>query len=204
LPLRIRIDAIGLSVEEYKQSVFGPELFVLAYRYAIQVIVVNSSVERVLFKAFENSFMQGLDEVYQRLNEVLVEHGVLGDLDVTKRLKDSASASNKEKETTGVATEEPSLDAPASPSPNQRSAVNQSATNELPVLPTELPERPYGSPMSAQPLKTAHKGSVLKTSAPFQPSNLRDDQQQGDAFRANQETAQAAFGKVLGLVKSLK
>ena len=38
------------------------------------------------------------------LNEVLVEHGILGDLDVTKRLKDSASASsNKEKETTGVA-----------------------------------------------------------------------------------------------------
>lgn len=204
LPLRIRIDAIGLSVEEYKQSVFGPELFVLAYRYAIQVIVVNSSVERVLFKAFENSFMQGLDEVYQRLNEVLVEHGILGDLDVTKRLKDSGSASNKEKETTGVATEEPSLDAPASPSPNQRSAANQSATNELPVLPTELPERPYGSPMSAQPLKTADQGSVLETSAPFQASNLRDDQQQGDAFRANQAAAQAAFGKVLGLVKSLK
>ena len=88
--------------------------------------------------------------------------------------------------------------------PNQRSTANQSATNELPILPSELPERPYGSPMSAEPLKTADQGSVLDTSAPFQASNLNDSQQHGDAFRANQAEAQAAFGKVLGLVKSLK
>ena len=205
LPLRIRIDAIGLSVEEYKQSVFGPELFVLAYRYAIQVIVVNSAVERVLFKAFENSFMQGLDEVYQRLNGVLVEQGVLADLDVKKRSKDSKSErSNKTDAADQAAEESPSSAAAPTSSRHSRSnAGPPAAANELPILPAEVPERPYGSPTSSQGLKTADQGSVLETSAPFQSSNLRNDQEQGEEFRANQAEAQAAFGKVLGLVKSL-
>jgi len=212
LPLRVRMDAVGFSAEEYKHSVFGPELFVLAYRHAIHGMVVNNTVERVLFKVFENSFMQDLAPLYERLNEVLAGHGVLADFDASKQLKKTPSklGANDTAEDT-PAEEEGSANAVVPEQNNTlpksgagRGSVRQRVTNELPVLPKETPQRPYGSPLSDAPLKTAEQDSVLDTSAPFQSSPMSRSDDGSDAFRANQAEAQAAFDKVLGLMKSLK
>lgn len=192
LPLKIRLDAIGFGGEHYKHSPFGPELFVLAYRSAIHSLVMNSQVERALFKVFEQTFMQELTPLYDNLNALLEKQGVLSDLDITKHLK------RKNKAAPTKSGEEKPKREPSNESPQEVS------TPESVYPPIDLPLKPYGAPPGAAPLQSAETQSLKEVRPPFAALSESGQDSGFGQFRANQEQAQAAFEKVMGLMRSLK
>lgn len=190
LPLKIRLDAIGFGGEHFKQSPFGPELFVLAYRSAIHSLVVNNQVERALFKVFEHSFMQGLKPLYEALNALLAKQGVLTDLDVAKHIKPKPRPDSSKAKSSQPKVSEEGLQEVASP--------------ESLYPPVDLPLKPYGAPVGAAPLRSAEQQSLKDVRPPFSPPSEAVQGNEAGQFRANQEQAQAAFEKVMGLMRSLK
>jgi EAL domain-containing protein (putative c-di-GMP-specific phosphodiesterase class I) len=220
LPLRIRLDAIGLGTDEQKYSIFGPELFVLAYRHAIHAFISNGQVERLLFKVFENSFMQNLEALYDKLNEILVKHGVLPDLDVTKQIKKGVSSSAPKPPKEG-GEQESETDQPAMPASTSEAAPPRTHTSRGPVddpfnnfvRSISPPRVPYGSgagtvqgsPASdTQGPANAMDHSISDVTPPFDLGAGGDDQEAGySQFQFNHEQAEAAFEKVKGLIRSL-
>lgn len=230
LPLRIRLEAIGLGGEEQGHSIFGPELFVLAYRHAIQAFISNGSVERILFKAFESSFMQRLQPLYEKLNEVLVKHGVLQDLDVTKQLKKAKSVEKKKPK---VDTQEQNLPEPTQessilqdgglgnsgsstgvggPSPVNAAAASTGANFGTParepnpfeqfIHSVEPPKVPFGQSgfQTGQTAPTIADALDQSVTDLSPPYSAAGDQ---ELFKIHHDQAEAAFEKVQGLLRSL-
>ena len=77
LPLKMRLDEVGLSDKKHHENPLGPSLIVNAYQRAITGIVVEGSIEKLLFKLFEREVMVELEGLYEELNDILIRHKVL-------------------------------------------------------------------------------------------------------------------------------
>lgn len=191
LPLKTRLDALGLGAEQRQQSPFGPELFVLAFRSAIQPFTEDGRTEKLLFSVFEKHFMQSLEPCYVALNELLVKHGVLPELDLRKQLrKQQQEQARKSTEN----EESKSTDA------NQTEPQDKKSTETPTVEALEEPRFRYGQANNVSPFPSALDHSVTATTAPF--SHVTE-QGSDEAFQQNQAAARQAYENVLGLVRSL-
>ena len=84
LPLKIRLDAIGIGDKRYHQSPLGPSLLVGAFQTSLSRLTMGSAVERIVFRGFEQQVVVHLEPLYTRLNEIMIHHNVLPHLDVSK------------------------------------------------------------------------------------------------------------------------
>ena len=87
LPLKVRLDAIGVGDKKYHQSVFGPALLVSAYHSALVPLRLGGFLEKLAFKSFEKQVMMSLDSLYLGLNQILVDHNILPTLDLATAIK---------------------------------------------------------------------------------------------------------------------
>ena len=204
LPLKMRLDAIGVGDKRYHQSPFGPALLVSAFQSSLSRLAMGSAVERLVFRCFEKQVVEHLEPLYEKLNELLIKHNVLPDLDISKILppKSNAVLPDKEKakkEETTKATVQEKISSEASALESSPSGHNG-------------PIFSYGAPPSNQydssgrdtvqappSLLSAEAQSIRSALPPFSSSK---DAESG--FQQNHQDAEQAFQNVLGLVRSLR
>ncbi|KZY79595.1 hypothetical protein A3741_06640 [Oleiphilus sp. HI0069] len=95
LPLKVRLDAVGIGDKNHHQSVFGPALLVSAFHAAVIPLRLGGTLEKLVFKVFEKQVMTSLDSLYLGLNQILVNHNILPNMDLAKAVKSRAEAKPK-------------------------------------------------------------------------------------------------------------
>lgn len=191
LPLKVRLDAIGVGDKRYHQSPLGPCLLVAAFHSSLNRLAMGSAVERLVFRSFEQQVMDHLELLYQELNSILIKHKVLPDLDVSKVLPKKTSLSSKAKKR-----------------PDEKTKVKQEAAESTGKSINERRDEPifsYGTESSfyqgnePNDFQSAESQNMVSALPPFSPPQASDA-----GLKQNQETAEKAFKNVLGLVRSLR
>jgi len=91
LELKLRLDHLGISNRTGHHNPLGPALVCEAFHHALVQLKVNRDVEKVCLKVFEQAVIRQLAPMYRELNNILIRHGVLPDLDLTKYLSEQAA-----------------------------------------------------------------------------------------------------------------
>jgi EAL domain-containing protein (putative c-di-GMP-specific phosphodiesterase class I)/GGDEF domain-containing protein len=187
LPLKVRLDAIGIGDKKFHQCAFGPALLVSSFQTVIASLSLGSAVEKLIFREFDVKILMALEKLYVGLNQILINHNVLKDLDLSKVVKSKTAPLNKKtpKKTTAV-------DVAHSPEEAGRSSSGG----------------PQYSPLGAsQP----SQNNMALTAPPFQAASAETSNVRGaitnvgaSDFQQNQQDAQAALKNVVGLMRSLR
>ncbi|WP_323751529.1 DUF1631 family protein [Marinobacter sp.] len=91
LELKLRLDNLGISNQTGHHNPLGPALVCEAFHHALVQLKVSRDVEKVCLKVFEQTVIRQLAPLYRELNNILIRHGVLPDLDLTKYLSEQAA-----------------------------------------------------------------------------------------------------------------
>jgi len=193
LPLKVRLDSIGIGDRKYHQSAFGPALLVSAFQSAILPLSLGSQSEKIVFQALDHELISKLEGLYVGLNDILIKHKVLPELNLSKALK--ASSPNK------VASKKPAMDKSGGtekPDSPEKQGVNKEKG--------EPAQNEVGGPVSGQLRESGQqpiRQSTVSTAPPFSnpdtPFGLKEP-----SFQQNQEQAKSALNNVVGLMRSLR
>ncbi|MDP2227411.1 MAG: DUF1631 family protein, partial [Moraxellaceae bacterium] len=82
--LQARLDELSGSGPGQQVNPFAPVAICESFKDAIAILRPVGIVEKVLYKAFEDSLLKELEGLYESLNNELVEHNVLPQLDLTR------------------------------------------------------------------------------------------------------------------------
>jgi len=88
LQLKLRLDKLGISNRTGHHNPLGPSLVCEAFHHALAQLKASRDVEKVCLKTFEQTVIRQLAPLYRELNNILVRHGVLPDLDLSKYLSE--------------------------------------------------------------------------------------------------------------------
>lgn len=80
LSLRLNHLLPGVVAQGHEANPFAPHTLSEAFVAAAQVLDAEMKAKLVLFKLFERHLLEHLDEIYQQLNQLLAEAGILPDL----------------------------------------------------------------------------------------------------------------------------
>ncbi len=183
LPLKMRLDELGLSDQKHHENPLGPSLVVNAFQAAVSGCVIESSVEKVFFKAFEQEVIGKLEGLFDALNEILIRHDVLPDLNVTRQIKKSP---DKPVATTNEVPQDAAEGAP-------------NAAQEM-ADPVGPPQFSYGQAATSQPPVSAQDHSQTAAEPPFLSTPL--DLPEGSELRPAPQSAN--YEQVANLVRSLR
>ncbi|MCR8914647.1 DUF1631 family protein [Marinobacter panjinensis] len=92
LQLKLRLDKLGIANSTGHHNPLGPSLICESFHSGLNLLKAGRDVEKVCLKAFEKSVLMHLGPLYRELNNILVRHGVLPDLDLSKYLSEQAPA----------------------------------------------------------------------------------------------------------------
>jgi EAL domain-containing protein (putative c-di-GMP-specific phosphodiesterase class I) len=232
LPLKVRLDAIGVGDKKHHQSVFGPALLVSAYQSAISPLRLGSSLEKLVFKVFENQVMMSLDSLYLGLNQILVNHNILPTLDLAGAIrsrdggqKKTPVAEEKNKETQPENSPQGSRNTnPARPSSERSFSARDRATSGLDSIAqparnetahannVHQPDSPSFIDSLGGGTGQADTHSSSITAPPFQTEGVEagpvpgtsSSAGQQSSFHQNQADVQQAVHNVVGLMRSLR
>ncbi|PSF05207.1 diguanylate cyclase [Marinobacter fuscus] len=90
LQLKLRLDHLGIANRTGHHNPLGPALVCEAYHTALAQVKVGREVEKICLKVFEQAVVRQLEPLYRELNNILIRHGVLPDLDLSRYLSDQA------------------------------------------------------------------------------------------------------------------
>ena len=94
--LQIRLnDLAGVAEGQQQPNRFLPIYVCEAFQEAITVLRPDITLEKLLYKSFENSILAGFEGLYESLNETLARGGVLPDLDVSRYLVKHSDGSDE-------------------------------------------------------------------------------------------------------------
>ena len=175
LQLKLRLDKLGIANATGHHNPLGPSLLCEAFHAGLSQLKLSREVEKVCLKAFEQSVLQQLGPLYQELNSILIRHGILPDLDLTKYL------SEKPPKPTGAHT---------SQTPPKKAAENtaESTAGKTAASATTVP--PRASDPGARPESDA-------------PRSRLGGSRIGQEFRGYAQAAQTAFATVRNLISTL-
>lgn len=97
LQLKLRLDNLGVANATGHHNPLGPSLVCESFHAGLNQLKASREVEKVCLKVFEQSVLQHLGPLYQELNNILIRHGVLPDLDLSKYLSDKAATKTESK-----------------------------------------------------------------------------------------------------------
>jgi len=199
LPLKMRLDAIGVGDKRYHQSPLGPSLLVGAFQSSLSRLAMGGAVERLVFKSFEQQVMVHLEALYNDLNNILIKHRVLPDLDVSKVLpKKTSEPSKTKKQPDEKAKVKQKEAASASKSINENGNVARSERRDEPIF-SYGAESSFYQGSESESYQSAESQNIVSALPPFSTPKASEE-----SFKQNQETAEKAFQNVLGLVRSLR
>lgn len=92
LQLKLRLDNLGIANATGHHNPLGPSLVCEAFHHGLNQLKASREVEKVCLKVFEQTVLQQLGPLYKELNDILIRHGVLPDLDLSKYLSEQTSA----------------------------------------------------------------------------------------------------------------
>lgn len=203
LPLKIRLDAIGVGDKRYHQSPLGPSLLVGAFQSSLARLAMGSVLERLVFRSFEQQVIVHLEPLYQTLNDILIRHKVLPDLDLSKVLPQRVhgplqgkkpNKKNKVREDEAENTSECNSEANIKTGDHS----SQSGRRDEPIFSYGAEPSFYQGEMP-ETYQSADSQSIVSALPPF--SSPKESEQ---GFKQNHEMAEKAFQNVLGLVRSLR
>lgn len=90
LQLKLRLDKLGIANRTGHHNPLGPALVCEAFHSALAQLKVSRDVEKVCLKTFEQTVIRQLEPLYRELNNILIRHGVLPDLDLSRYLSEQA------------------------------------------------------------------------------------------------------------------
>ena len=150
LQLKLRLDKLGVANSTGHHNPLGPSLVCEAYHNGLTQLNASRDVEKVCLKVFEQAVLQHLGPLYQELNNILIRHGVLPDLDLSKYLSERATGTTDRDRT---AAKPRSAD---KPDPNGKAAGPAAKSSETPqqssgrVANTRAPQEFRGYAQAAQ------------------------------------------------------
>lgn len=92
LQLKLRLDKLGIANSTGHHNPLGPSLVCEAFHSGLSQLKASREVEKVCLKVFEQTVLTQLGPLYQELNNILIRHGVLPDLDLSKYLSDQTAS----------------------------------------------------------------------------------------------------------------
>ena len=194
MPLKLRLDALGVGDKRHHQSVFGPALLVNSFHPVVQSLVVDSTAEKLIFKVFEHKVMSLLKGLYEGLNAILIRHNILPKLKIkqpkTSNIK-RKTIDNKSK------TGEPLGSNQEQSKPLSSPAVRSNFQSNAQEAPTAL-----SSKVSENFNKLIETQSQAFTQPPF--SSASKNASSPNSFSENQQTAQSALSNISNLLRSLR
>ncbi|GGC63753.1 DUF1631 family protein [Marinobacter halophilus] len=138
LQLKLRLDKLNIANRTGHQNPLGPALVCEAFHLALLQFKTTRDVEKVCLKTFEQTVLKELAPLYRELNNILIRHGVLPDLDLSKYLSEHSP---------------PKTDAPAP------EAVRPAGQSEPRQTPAESPApEPAGTEAPARTVRTRLSG----------------------------------------------
>ena len=91
LQLKLRLDKLGVSNATGHHNPLGPSLVCEAFHAGLSQLKANRDVEKICLRVFDKTVLQHLEPLYRELNNILIRHGVLPDLDLSKYLSEPPS-----------------------------------------------------------------------------------------------------------------
>ena len=113
LQLKLRLDNLGIANATGHHNPLGPSLVCESFHAGLGQLKASREVEKICLKVFERSVLFQLGPLYQELNNILIRHGVLPDLDLSKYLSEQAPASSQSKPISEQSQSVQSQDEPA-------------------------------------------------------------------------------------------
>jgi diguanylate cyclase (GGDEF)-like protein len=96
IEVQLRLDAaFGKDDGKRLLNPFSPAMITQAFHGAIHGFHLTATVERLVFKVFQDVVLNNLARLYKGLNAIFVKHGVLPDIDVTRYLAAEAMKRNR-------------------------------------------------------------------------------------------------------------
>ncbi|MDI9244129.1 DUF1631 family protein [Marinobacter sp. CHS3-4] len=99
LQLKLRLDKLGVSNATGHHNPLGPALICESFHAGLSQLKSSRDVEKVCLRVFDKTVLKNLEPMYQELNNILVRHGVLPDLDLSKYLSEQTPKPEQEKKT---------------------------------------------------------------------------------------------------------
>ena len=175
LQLRMRLDRLGVTNATGHQNPLGPSLICEAFHAGLESLRTGRQVEKICLKTFETLVLQKVGPLYEELNRILIRHGILPDLDLSRYLSER----------------KPRSETPA-PKPSSPPAPAGPPTEE----PVSQPPREAPGAPSAQP-----RGVAPAMAGPFTP---KPSDARGQGFMEQVTLARSAFATVRNLIGTLK
>jgi diguanylate cyclase (GGDEF)-like protein len=91
LQLKLRLDKLGVSNSTGHHNPMGPGLICEAFHAGLSQLKTSRDVEKICLRVFDKTVLKNLEPMYRELNNILVRHGVLPDLDLSKYLSEPPS-----------------------------------------------------------------------------------------------------------------
>lgn len=95
--LKLRLDKLGIANATGHHNPLGPSLVCELFHAGLNQLKVTRDVEKVCLKVFERSVLHQLGPLYKELNDILIRHGVLPELDLSKYLSEQVPGSAEKK-----------------------------------------------------------------------------------------------------------
>ncbi len=88
LQLKLRLDKLGVSNATGHHNPLGPALVCESFHSGLSQLKAERDVEKLCLRVFDKTVLKNLEAMYEELNAILVRHGVLPDLDLSKYLSE--------------------------------------------------------------------------------------------------------------------
>lgn len=173
LQLKLRLDKIGVANATGHHNPLGPALVCEAFHTGLHQMALPRESEKVCLRVFEQSVLRALGPLYQELNNILIRHGVLPDLDLSKYLSEQAPKAER-----------------AEKAPNPAVRPKPKAT-----------DGPEGAASEPVPEASGRDGSA--PARPQAPPGPQKSSRSGRDFRGYAMAAQTAFATVRNLISTL-
>jgi diguanylate cyclase (GGDEF)-like protein len=130
LQLKLRLDKLGVSNATGHHNPLGPSLICEAFHAGLSQLKTTRDVEKICLRVFDKTVLKNLEPMYRELNNILVRHGVLPDLDLSKYLSEQP-AKTSSPEATKPTEKTPELEAPKTPEA-QNDPIQKPSAKESP------------------------------------------------------------------------
>lgn len=101
--LQARLDELGHSAPGRQYNPFAPVALCESFQKAIEVLRPARPVEKLLYRDFEAAVLNGLANVYEALNQMLIRHDVLPQLELSRYVTRKETATPKAEHEKGSA-----------------------------------------------------------------------------------------------------
>ncbi|MDV3502334.1 DUF1631 family protein [Marinobacter sp. M-5] len=151
LQLKLRLDTLGVANATGHHNPLGPSLVCEAFHNGLNHLKASRDVEKICLKVFEQTVLQQLGPLYQELNNILIRHGVLPDLDLSKYLSERpAAAEEKPAPAPKPATTSAQSSSAAVAVPESAPPARQTAPERKPGFAGRAPQEFRGHAQAAQ------------------------------------------------------